>query len=277
MKDWVLFCLLIENDKIEIAGDRMKQLTIAEIEKRIENIVIESDPFLLDLLQDERKGVQQLVHRWKKKYAEKQQLKEKFAEMNVYEHKWRLKGFEMIAGVDEVGRGPLAGPVVAAAVILPHDFFLAGIDDSKKLSEKKRLEYDSIIRKESIAFSISMIHAQEIDEMNIYQATKKAMNVAIASLGPKPDFLLIDAMKLEIPFPSESIIKGDAKSISIAAASIIAKVARDTLMKEISQTYPVYGFQQNMGYGTKEHIDAIKQHGITSYHRKTFAPVKDFV
>ncbi|MEH7084662.1 ribonuclease HII [Neobacillus drentensis] len=255
----------------------MKQLTIAEIEQRLENIVIESDPFLLDIFQDERKGVQQLVHRWKKKYAEKQQLKEKFEEMNVYEHNWRLKGFEMIAGVDEVGRGPLAGPVVAAAVILPNDFFLAGIDDSKKLSEKKRLEYDSIIRKEAIAFSISMIHAQEIDEMNIYQATKKAMKTAIASLDPKPDFLLIDAMKLDIPFPSESIIKGDAKSISIAAASIVAKVARDTLMKEISQTYPVYGFQQNMGYGTKEHIEAIKQHGITSYHRKTFAPVKDFI
>ncbi|MEH7748508.1 ribonuclease HII [Neobacillus drentensis] len=255
----------------------MKQLTIAEIEQRLENIVIESDPFLLDIFQDERKGVQQLVHRWKKKYAEKQQLKEKFEEMNVYEHNWRLKGFEMIAGVDEVGRGPLAGPVVAAVVILPNDFFLAGIDDSKKLSEKKRLEYDSIIRKEAIAFSISMIHAQEIDEMNIYQATKKAMKTAIASLEPKPDFLLIDAMKLDIPFPSESIIKGDAKSISIAAASIVAKVARDTLMKEISQTYPVYGFQQNMGYGTKEHIEAIKQHGITSYHRKTFAPVKDFI
>ncbi|WHY68694.1 ribonuclease HII [Neobacillus sp. SuZ13] len=255
----------------------MKQLTIAEIEQRLENIAIESDPFLLDLFRDERKGVQQLVHKWKKKYAEKQQLKEKFEEMNVYEHNWRLKGFEMIAGVDEVGRGPLAGPVVAAAVILPNDFFLAGIDDSKKLSEKKRLEYDSIIRKEAISYSISMIHAQEIDEMNIYQATKKAMNAAIASLDPKPDFLLIDAMKLDIPFPSESIIKGDAKSISIAAASIIAKVARDTLMKEISQTYPVYGFQQNMGYGTKEHIEAIKQHGITSYHRKTFAPVKDFI
>lgn len=277
MKNWVLFCLLIEIDTIKIAGDRMKHLTIAEIEQRLEIIEIESDPYLLDLLQDERKGVQQLVHRWKKKYAEKQHLKEKFDEMNVYERKWRLKGFEMIAGVDEVGRGPLAGPVVAAAVILPHDFFLAGIDDSKKLSEKKRLEYDSIIRKEAIAFSISMIHAQEIDEMNIYQATKKAMNIAIASLEPKPDFLLIDAMKLEIPFPSESIIKGDAKSISIAAASIVAKVARDTLMKEISQTYPVYGFQQNMGYGTKEHIEAIKQHGITSYHRKTFAPVKDFI
>jgi ribonuclease HII len=256
---------------------RMKQLTIAEIERHLENIEIESDPFLMDLLQDERKGVQQLVHRWKRKFAEKQQLKEKFVEMNVYEQKWRLKGYEMIAGVDEVGRGPLAGPVVAAAVILPKDFFLAGIDDSKKLSEKKRMEYDAIIRKEAIAYSLAMIHAQEIDDINIYEATKKAMKAAIVSLKPKPDLLLIDAMNLETPFTSESIIKGDAKSISIAAASIVAKVARDSLMKEISQTYPVYGFQHNMGYGTKEHIQAIEQHGITSYHRKSFAPVKDFV
>ncbi|MEH7074975.1 ribonuclease HII [Neobacillus drentensis] len=255
----------------------MKQLTIIEIERQLNNIVAESDPFLVDLLQDERKGVQQLIHRWKKNLAENKRLNEKFIEMNEYEYKWREKGFEMIAGIDEVGRGPLAGPVVAAAVILPRDFFLAGIDDSKKLSEKKRLEYNAIIRKEAVAYSISMIHAPEIDELNIYHATKKAMKAAIASLDPKPDFLLIDAMKLETPFPSEAIIKGDAKSISIAAASIVAKVARDTLMKELSQLYPVYGFQQNMGYGTKEHIEAIKDHGITSYHRKSFAPVKDFV
>jgi ribonuclease HII len=255
----------------------MKLITIAEIERQLENIEAETDPFLLDIIQDERKGVQQLVHRWKKKFAENQRLKEKFVEMNVYEHKLRKSGYELIGGVDEVGRGPLAGPVAAAAVILPSDFYLAGIDDSKKLTEKKRLEYDEIIRKEAIAFSISMIHAKEIDEINIYEATKKAMMSAIVSLEPKPDFLLIDAMKLEIPFPSESIIKGDAKSISIAAASIVAKVARDNLMKEISRDFPVYGFQHNMGYGTKEHIEAIQKHGITSYHRKSFAPIKDLV
>lgn len=255
----------------------MKLLTITEIERQLENIVLENDPFLLDILHDERKGVQQLVHRWNKKTAEIQRLKEKFDEMNVYEQKWRKRGFEMIAGIDEVGRGPLAGPVVAAAVILPSDFFLAGIDDSKRLSEKKRLEYDAIIRKKAIAFSIAMIHAKEIDEINIYEATKKAMNAAIVSLEPKPDLLLIDAMKLETPITSESIIKGDAKSISIAAASIVAKVARDGLMKELSRAFPAYGFQNNMGYGTKEHIQAIEHHGITSYHRKSFAPVKDFV
>jgi ribonuclease HII len=255
----------------------MKKVTIAEIERQLETIEAETDPFLLEILQDERKGVQQLIHKWKKKFAENQRLKEKFFEMNIFEHKWRTSGYELIAGVDEVGRGPLAGPVAAAAVILPKDFYLAGIDDSKKLTEKKRLEYDEIIRREAVSFSISMIHAQEIDEINIYEATKKAMLSAIASLEKKPDFLLIDAMKLDIPFPSESIIKGDAKSISIAAASIVAKVARDNLMMEISQAFPVYGFQNNMGYGTKEHIEAIQTYGITSYHRKSFAPVKDYV
>lgn len=122
-----------------------------------------------------------------------------------------------------------------------------------------------------------MIHAEEIDAINIYEATKKAMKAAIVSLEPKPDFLLIDAMKLETPYPTESIIKGDAKSISIAAASIVAKVARDKFMKELSVSYPVYGFQQNMGYGTREHLEAIKQYGITPYHRKSFAPVKDYI
>ncbi|WHY79328.1 ribonuclease HII [Neobacillus sp. WH10] len=255
----------------------MKVQTIAEIERQLENIMSENDPFLLHILQDERKGVQKLVHKWHKQMEENRRLKEKFNEMSAYEKKWRSQGFELIAGVDEVGRGPLAGPVVAAAVILPEDFYLAGLDDSKKLSEKKRQEFDEIIRREALAFSVSMIHAIEIDEINIYEATKKAMKAAIALLNPKPDLLLIDAMKLDTPYPTESIIKGDAISVSIAAASIVAKVARDQLMKEISLSYPAYGFQQNMGYGTKEHIEAIKQHGITSCHRKSFAPVKDYI
>ncbi|ETI66951.1 ribonuclease HII [Neobacillus vireti] len=255
----------------------MKVQTIAEVARQLANIKDEQDPFLIQILQDERKGVQQIIQKWRKQIAEEQRLKEKFLEMNTYETKWRSNGFELIAGVDEVGRGPLAGPVAAAAVILPADFFLAGIDDSKKLSEKKRLEYDAIIRREALAFSVSMIDANEIDEINIYEAAKKAMKAAIASLQPKPDFLLIDAMKLEIPYASESIIKGDAKSISIAAASIIAKVARDKLMKEISLEYPRYHFQQNMGYGTKEHLNAIQQYGITPYHRKSFAPIKDII
>ncbi len=255
----------------------MKVKTIAEIERQLEEVKAEDDPFLMEIQNDERKGVQQLVHKWRKNREQSRMLQEKFVEMNAYEKKWRSRGYELIAGIDEVGRGPLAGPVAAAAVILPADFYLPGIDDSKKLSEKKREEYDAIIRKEAFAVSISMVDASEIDEINIYEATKKAMKSAVASLNPTPDVLLIDAMKLETPFASESIIKGDAKSISIAAASIVAKVARDKLMTEIAIRYPGYGFQQNMGYGTKEHLKAIQEYGITPYHRKSFAPIKDLL
>jgi ribonuclease HII len=255
----------------------MKVETIAEIEKQLTNISAESDPFFKRIQQDERKGVQQLIHRWQKRIEQERHLQEKFNEMKVYENKWRAQGYKYIAGVDEVGRGPLAGPVVAAAVILREDFFLPGIDDSKKISEKKRIEFDEIIRREAIAVSMAKIDAGEIDSVNIYEATKKAMMAAIASLAPRPEVLLIDAMKLETPFVVESIIKGDAKSVSIAAASIVAKVARDRLMVELSTEFPEYGFQQNMGYGTREHIQAIQMHGITPYHRKSFAPVKEWL
>lgn len=253
----------------------MQKASIAIIEEQLNSILKESDPFILEIEKDERKGVQNLLSKWKKKREQEKQLVGKFNEMNQYERKYRSQGFKFIAGIDEVGRGPLAGPVVAAAVILPEDFFLPGIDDSKKLTEKKREEYDKIIRSEAVSFNISMIPAQEIDEINIYEATKKAMKSAVASLHIQPDFLLIDAMKLETPYATESIVKGDAKSVSIAAASIVAKVARDQLMKEIALSFPQYGFQQNMGYGTKEHIKAIQDNGITPYHRKSFAPIKD--
>jgi ribonuclease HII len=252
----------------------MKKQSITEIEELLATILEELDPFILEVEKDERKGVQQRLAKWRREREHEKFLQDKFNEMNRYEKKYRAQGYQLIAGIDEVGRGPLAGPVVAAAVILPEDFFLAGIDDSKKLSEKKREEYNEIIRSKAISISVSMIHAEEIDVINIYEATKKAMKTAIASLHIKPDFLLIDAMKLETPFSSESIIKGDAKSISIAAASIVAKVTRDQLMKGISESFPAYGFQQNMGYGTKQHIQAIQDYGITPYHRKSFAPVK---
>jgi ribonuclease HII len=280
---WRVFCLflvIVFNLRARYDLQRVKKMklsTIAEIEQQLNNIKTKSDPFFKRIQQDERKGVQQLIHRWQKRMEHERQLHEKFNEMKVYEHKWQAQGYKYIAGVDEVGRGPLAGPVVAAAVILPEDFYLAGIDDSKKISEKKRNEYDKTIRREAIAVSVAMIDADEIDRVNIYEATKKAMIAAIASLDPNPEVLLIDAMKLETPFVVESIIKGDAKSVSIAAASIVAKVARDRLMVELSTQFPEYGLQQNMGYGTREHIQAIQRHGITPYHRKSFAPVKDWV
>ncbi|NRD78858.1 ribonuclease HII [Bacillus sp. BRMEA1] len=254
----------------------MKPLSIAQITERMAEIQ-ESDPFILELEKDDRKGVQTLLARWRKQKEQAKQLKAKFEAMTYYERKMQAQGFQLIAGVDEVGRGPLAGPVVAAAVILPENFFLAGIDDSKKLSEAKRNEYNEIIRREAVAFSVAMVSAEEIDELNIYQATKKAMKTAILTLSSGPDALLIDAMRLETPYPSESIIKGDANSVSIAAASIVAKVARDELMKEIGLIYPEYGFRHNMGYGTKEHLLALEKHGITPYHRKTFSPIKEWL
>jgi len=195
--------------------------------------------------------------------------------MSQYERMYKNQGYCNITGIDEVGRGPLAGPVVAAAVILPDDFNILGIDDSKKLTENKREELFESIQEVAISIGVGIVDAKEIDEINIYEATKKAMYAAISNLHIRPDFLLVDAMKLTTPFPSEAIIKGDSKSISIAAASIIAKVTRDRMMKEMAQAYPEYHFEQNMGYGTREHIEALQLYGATPFHRKTFAPVKE--
>lgn len=255
----------------------MTKLTINEIAEKLKTIENEEDPVLVKIMGDERKGVQNLIKKWHKQREQQRLIREKFQNMTIYERKVRSEGFHFIAGIDEVGRGPLAGPVCAAAVILPEAFFLPGIDDSKKLSEKRRDELYEVIQKEAIAISVTMVSADEIDVINIYQATKKAMLTAVAQLSTTPDFLLIDAMKLETPFPQESIIKGDAKSISIAAASIIAKVTRDRFMVTLAEQYPQYGFAQNAGYGTKEHLVAIEKYGITPYHRKSFAPVKDYI
>jgi ribonuclease HII len=185
------------------------------------------------------------------------------------------EGFRFVAGVDEVGRGCLAGAVVAAACILdlskPLPEFL---NDSKKLSEKKRLKIDEEIRANAVAFSIAQVEADEIDEINILQATKKAMRLAIENLTPKADFLLIDALQLkEISLPQKAIIKGDAISASIAAASILAKTYRDNLMVKYAETYPEYGFEKHVGYGTKAHFEAIKLHGACPLHRKSFRGV----
>jgi ribonuclease HII len=187
---------------------------------------------------------------------------------------WR-EGFCFVAGVDEVGRGCLAGAVVAAACILdlskPLPEFL---NDSKQLSEKKRLKIDEEIRANAVAFAIGQVEAEEIDEINILQATKKAMRLAIEKLAPTADFLLIDALQLkEINLPQKAIIKGDAISASIAAASILAKTYRDNLMKEFHEIYPEYGFAKHVGYGTKAHFEAIKQHGACPLHRKSFRGV----
>lgn len=192
-----------------------------------------------------------------------------------YELELNQKGITLIAGVDEVGRGPLIGPVVAAAVILPVDFKLDGLTDSKKLSEKKREQFYEIIKKEAIAIGVGTISEKRIDEVNIYEATKEAMQEAINNLPVKPEHILIDAMPLELDIPTTSIIKGDLLSISISAASVIAKVERDHMLYEIDEQFPMYDLKNNKGYGTKKHLEAIKQYGITKYHRLSYKPVYD--
>lgn len=196
--------------------------------------------------------------------------KERTHLLYVYEREQRVCA-SFIAGVDEVGRGPLAGPVVAAAVILPSDYEITGLNDSKKLSEKRREAMDEIIRREAVSFGIGLISQGRIDEINILQATYEAMRLALEQLSPAPDMILADAVTIPgIETRQLPIIKGDAKSASIAAASIIAKVYRDHLMIEYDSLYPEYGFARNKGYGTKEHINALKEFGPTPLHRKSF-------
>ena len=194
-----------------------------------------------------------------------------------YELKAYRNGYNLIGGIDEVGRGPLVGPVVASCVILPKDFELEGLTDSKKLSERKREQFYSVIMEKAISVGIGVIDEDKIDEVNIYEATKLAMYQAIENCKIKPEYILIDAMKLDkLSVPSESIIKGDLKSISISAASVIAKVTRDRMMYELDKEYPMYNFAKNKGYPTKAHVEAIKKYGILKQHRKTFKPVCDY-
>lgn len=192
-----------------------------------------------------------------------------------YEKIEQAKGYKLIAGVDEVGRGPLAGPVVVACVIMPTDDLIDGIDDSKKVSEKKREKLYPLILEKAICVNIAVVDEKVIDEINILEATKKAMYEAVAGMKVQPEVVLIDAVKLDLPCRTVSIIKGDAKSYNIGAASIVAKVYRDRMMNEYAKIYPQYGFEKNKGYGTKAHIDAIKESGATPIHRQSF--IKNFV
>ena len=194
-----------------------------------------------------------------------------------YERELISKGITLIAGVDEVGRGPLIGPVVTACVILPLNYKLDGLTDSKKISEKKREELYEIIKRDALGIGVGIVSAQEIDEINIYEATKKAMKEAIDNCNPKPEHVLIDAMKLDIDIPTTSIIKGDLLSLSISAASIIAKVTRDRMMIELDKKHPEYNFKNNKGYPTKDHLEAIKNFGILKEHRKSYGPVKNYL
>ena len=192
----------------------------------------------------------------------------------IYERKHQESGKKYIAGVDEVGRGPLAGPVVCASVIMPLDDIIEGIDDSKKISEKKRQALFEVIKSKAVAYSICQVSQEEIDKINILNAVKKCMTDAVNSLAVKPDITLVDGVDTNLPIKAEYIVKGDANSYTIGCASILAKVYRDNLMTEYAKEYPEYGFEKHKGYGTKVHIEKIKEIGPCKLHRKTF--IKNF-
>ncbi len=233
------------------------------------------DTLMEELKKDERKGVQHLIAKHEKEKLKLEKMAVKFTEMLHYEREAKANGYQFIAGVDEAGRGPLAGPVVAAAVILPADFTLLGLNDSKQLTEEQREYFFEIIKAKAVSYGIGIVSSGQIDELNILEATKVAMRQAIDDLNPLPDHVLIDAVNLSgLECASQALIKGDATSVSIAAASIIAKVTRDRLMKKIHKQYPMYDFHTNMGYGTKKHMETLKEYGASPYHRRSFAPVQ---
>ncbi len=225
--------------------------------------------FITEYKNDERAGVQKMVQQAQKRLDNLEKERARIEALKKYEKEYESYGY--VCGIDEVGRGPLAGPVVAGAVILPKDCNILYINDSKKLSEKKREELYDIIMEQAVATGIGMVGPARIDEINILQATYEAMRQAIQNLAVTPDILLNDAVTIpEVTIRQVPIIKGDAKSISIGAASIIAKVTRDRLMVEYDKVMPEYGFASNKGYGSKEHIEALKKYGSSPIHRQSF-------
>lgn len=244
---------------------------IAEIRQELETADLSAIPALLEAYRmDGRSGVQSLIGKYEKKLAALEKERARLEGMCHYEHAYEGQ-YELICGIDEAGRGPLAGPVVAGAVILPKNCEILGLNDSKKLSEKKREElYDEIMEK-AVAAAVGIVGPGRIDEINILQATYEAMRQAVGKLSKAPELLLNDAVRIpDITLPQVPIIKGDAKSVSIAAASILAKVTRDRLMYEYDKIMPEYGFASNKGYGSKMHIEALQEYGPSPIHRKTF-------
>ena len=244
--------------------------SIKEITEKIQAADIEELPVLfMQYEKDERAGVRGAVEKGRKRLAAYEKEVARSRELQRYEREYAM--YEHICGIDEVGRGPLAGPVVAGAVILPKDCDILYINDSKKLSEKKREELYDIIMERAVAVGIGYSTPERIDEINILQATYEAMRSAIGSLKVAPDLLLNDAVTIpQISVKQIPIIKGDAKSMSIGAASIVAKVTRDRLMVRYEEVYPVYGFASNKGYGAQAHIEALKKYGPCPIHRRSF-------
>ena len=248
--------------------------TIKEVKERLAMIDELDHPLFEELILDGRAGVQAAISKRKRELQKQVDEDLRLEKMLAYEKELYAQGIDLIAGVDEVGRGPLAGPVVAAAVILPKACKIPGLNDSKKIPKSKHKEIYEAVLQNAIAIGIGVKDNQVIDQVNIYEATKLAMMEAIGQLDPQPQHLLIDAMKLDLPISQTSIIKGDANSLSIAAASIVAKVTRDQMMEEFDCEYPGYDFTQNAGYGTANHLAGLHKLGVTPIHRRSFEPVK---
>lgn len=248
--------------------------TIKEIKERLATIDDLDHPLFEELILDGRAGVQAAISKRKRELQKQVDEDLRLEKMLAYEKELYAQGIDLIAGVDEVGRGPLAGPVVAAAVILPKACKIPGLNDSKKIPKSKHKAIYEAVLQNAIAIGIGVKDNHVIDQVNIYEATKLAMMEAIGQLEPQPQHLLIDAMKLDLPISQTSIIKGDANSLSIAAASIVAKVTRDQMMEEFDRKYPGYDFAQNAGYGTAKHLAGLDQLGVTPIHRRSFEPVK---
>lgn len=248
----------------------MMTVSIGEIKKELEACEYGTlSECIRKYQKDERQGVIRLVEQYTKKLEKYRKELERIENLKKYEKEYAA--FEHIAGIDEVGRGPLAGPVVAGVVILPKDCSILYINDSKKLSEKKREELYEVITREAVAYATAAVAPERIDEINILQATYEAMREAIKKLSVLPDILLNDAVTIPgVSIRQVPIIKGDAKSITIGAASIVAKVTRDRMMEEYDKLYPQYGFASNKGYGSSEHIQALKKYGKCPIHRESF-------
>ena len=248
--------------------------TIKEIKERLATIDRLDHPLFEELIADGRAGVQAAISKRKRELQKQVEEDLRLEKMLAYEKELYAQGIQLIAGVDEVGRGPLAGPVVAAAVILPENCKIPGLNDSKKIPKSKHQAIYQAVLDQALSVGIGVKDNRIIDQVNIYEATKLAMLEAIQELDQQPQHLLIDAMKLDLPISQTSIIKGDANSLSIAAASIVAKVTRDQMMAAYDQEYPGYDFGQNAGYGTSKHLEGLEKYGVTPIHRRSFEPIK---
>ena len=260
-------------DTEESVETKVKRPSIAELKRQLAHVERADDPLMVSLADDPRKGVVNLLAQTKRRLTAQAHAETAFDERLQLERACWANGQNLVAGIDEVGRGPLAGPVVTCAIELPHDFHLLGVNDSKQLTAHERENLYPQILSACVGVGIGIASPKQIDRLNIYQATRVAMRDAVLALPQEPDALLIDAMQIDVPIPQQKLIKGDARSVSIGAASIVAKGYRDHLMSMYDRVYPGYAFVQNDGYGTAAHLAALDKLGVTPIHRRSFSPV----